>query len=260
MVSQEEGEARVSGEISDNGATFDSGHSKLLRFDILTNSRLSQLFELSANLEAVAKAANGSSNERKVQSPWAMVDMYGGEGGSRGELDSMTAPTLSRYGTPNSASHSSNASLDIKVSYMTNQILQSCNALIRFSIFQPNPVDHAFPSKGVDIILSPATRGHSAGSDLSNSSPAAESLPKSTERQTSSTDAMESDTFDLVVKMATEAANNAVCLSGRVREPDTSATEALWQGRCMELEESLEKFRDQAQNIRELLREKVRLS
>ncbi len=34
-------------------------------------------------------------------------------------------------------------------------------------------------------------------------------------------------------------------------------TEDAWQSRCLELEWSLQKFRDQAQNIREMLREKV---
>ena len=33
--------------------------------------------------------------------------------------------------------------------------------------------------------------------------------------------------------------------------------QVAWQTRCVELEESLQKFRDQAQNIREMLREKV---
>ncbi len=37
-----------------------------------------------------------------------------------------------------------------------------------------------------------------------------------------------------------------------------SRTEEAWQARCMELEWSLQKFRDQAQNIREMLREKVK--
>jgi len=35
-------------------------------------------------------------------------------------------------------------------------------------------------------------------------------------------------------------------------------TESEWQARCIELELALQRFRDQAQNIRELLREKVR--
>ena len=34
-------------------------------------------------------------------------------------------------------------------------------------------------------------------------------------------------------------------------------SEEAWQARCLELEWSLQKFRDQAQNIREMLREKV---
>ncbi len=34
-------------------------------------------------------------------------------------------------------------------------------------------------------------------------------------------------------------------------------TESEWQARCVELELALQRFRDQAQNIRELLREKV---
>ena len=39
---------------------------------------------------------------------------------------------------------------------------------------------------------------------------------------------------------------------------DLRVDQGAWQTRCVELEESLQKFRDQAQNIREMLREKVR--
>ena len=35
------------------------------------------------------------------------------------------------------------------------------------------------------------------------------------------------------------------------------ATESEWQARCIELELALQKFRDQAHNIRKLLRDKV---
>ena len=139
-------------------------------------------------------------------------------------------------------------------------------SVLGFSLLQPHPVGDAFFSKGIDIILSPATRRHSVGSDLSNSSPAeSEPTPKSNERETttSTDDARESGSFDPLVKMAAEAANAAACLSGSGRAGDSAAgaraSEAMWQGRCIELEESLQKFRDQAQNIRELLREKVRL-
>ena len=128
---------------------------------------------------------------------------------------------------------------------------------------QPQRPDDAFSSKGIDIILSPASRRHSVGSDLSNSSqaestPFVEPMAKSSEREAMEA-RRESGSLDLVVKMATEAANAAARLSGRAGDSALSAPEALWQGRCVELEESLQKFRDQAQNIRELLREKVRL-
>ena len=38
---------------------------------------------------------------------------------------------------------------------------------------------------------------------------------------------------------------------------DTPATQEEWQARCVELELALQKFRDQAHNIRKLLRDKV---
>ena len=130
------------------------------------------------------------------------------------------------------------------------------------SFMPPQPLDAAFSSKGIDIILSPASRRHSVGSERSNSSPTAEPTPKSTAgEEMTSTDARarERGSLDLVVKMATEAANATACFSGKAGGSSTNDSETLWQGRCMELEESLQKFRDQAQNIRELLREKVRL-
>ena len=44
----------------------------------------------------------------------------------------------------------------------------------------------------------------------------------------------------------------------RLEDQPLPKTESEWQARCMELEMALQRFRDQAQNIRELLREKVR--
>ena len=50
---------------------------------------------------------------------------------------------------------------------------------------------------------------------------------------------------------------NGLAAAGAAGQP---TDQAAWQTRCHELEMSLQKFRDQAQNIRELLREKVRCS
>jgi hypothetical protein len=44
----------------------------------------------------------------------------------------------------------------------------------------------------------------------------------------------------------------------RLDDQPQPKNESEWQARCMELEMALQRFRDQAQNIRELLREKVR--
>ena len=58
---------------------------------------------------------------------------------------------------------------------------------------------------------------------------------------------------------AANAANAAAPPSGQADlAAATGASDAMWQGRCIELEESMQKFRDQAENIRELLGEKVR--
>ena len=65
--------------------------------------------------------------------------------------------------------------------------------------------------------------------------------------------------LDIVVDMKADAANAAAPPSGQADlAAATGASDAMWQGRCIELEESMQKFRDQAQNIRELLGEKVR--
>ena len=116
------------GDASDDVATVradsDSIHPQLRRFDILSDSRLSQLFELSANLEAVATAAangSGHGHERKLHSSWSKVDSIFGEGGNAGEQDFKTASKFNRYETPNAnhriaTSPSSNANLEIKVS------------------------------------------------------------------------------------------------------------------------------------------------
>ena len=41
-------------------------------------------------------------------------------------------------------------------------------------------------------------------------------------------------------------------------EMGEGSDERVWQGRCIELEDSLARFRDQAHRIREILKEKVR--
>ena len=116
---------RPKGETSEDVGTVrvdsDSGHPQLRRFDILSDPRLSQLFELSAHMEAVASTAKGSGNELKVQSPWSEVDICGGDGGSVVGQDCKTTSKFNRYETPNAnhritASRSSNGNLEIKVS------------------------------------------------------------------------------------------------------------------------------------------------
>ena len=45
----------------------------------------------------------------------------------------------------------------------------------------------------------------------------------------------------------------------RTDEGAWQTEEGAWRARCLELEVSLQKFRDQAQRIREILRDKVRI-
>ena len=81
-------------------------------------------------------------------------------------------------------------------------------------------------------------------------------MPKSS---AATADSRKSGPLDIVVKMKADVANAAAPPSGQADlAAATGASDAMWQGRCIELEESLQKFRDQAENIRELLGEKVR--
>ena len=65
---------------------------------------------------------------------------------------------------------------------------------------------------------------------------------------------------------STPSANSVLSESGELEVPATGSSEckgtptseAEWQARCVELELALQKFRDQAHNIRKLLRDKVR--
>ena len=66
---------------------------------------------------------------------------------------------------------------------------------------------------------------------------------------------------------STPSANSVLSESGELELPatgssseckETPSTQAEWQARCVELELALQKFRDQAHNIRKLLRDKVR--
>ena len=59
-----------------------------------------------------------------------------------------------------------------------------------------------------------------------------------------------------------EATTTLAASSGLQKKNETMmrpTSEAEWQARCIELELALQKFRDQAHNIRKLLRDKVRL-
>ena len=83
-------------------------------------------------------------------------------------------------------------------------------------------------------------------------------MPKSS---AATADSRKSGPLDIVVEMKADAANAAAPPSGQAdlaAATATGASDAMWQGRCIELEESMQKFRDQAENIRELLGEKVR--
>ena len=85
-------------------------------------------------------------------------------------------------------------------------------------------------------------------------------MPKSS---AATADSRKSGPLDIVVEMKADAANAAAppSASGQAdlaAATATGASDAMWQGRCIELEESMQKFRDQAENIRELLGEKVR--
>lgn len=47
--------------------------------------------------------------------------------------------------------------------------------------------------------------------------------------------------------------------AGEEEDGEEGEEVVVWQGRCLELEDSLARFRDQAHRIREILKEKVRL-
>jgi hypothetical protein len=88
------------------------------------------------------------------------------------------------------------------------------------------------------------------------------------QQQTTMNPVLKSESFELVVNAMSEAAEAASNRAPAVVEADAvaaeeeaqedPANESVWQARCIELEDSLQKFREQASNIRELLREKVR--
>ena len=57
--------------------------------------------------------------------------------------------------------------------------------------------------------------------------------------------------------VAAAASTTKTASSSKKIAGETPTSEAEWQARCIELELALQKFRDQAHNIRKLLRDKV---
>ena len=89
---------------------------------------------------------------------------------------------------------------------------------------------------------------------MSTSSQGADSTPSA---NSVLSDSILLQSADSLPEATTTAASGGLQKKNETMMRPTS--EAEWQARCIELELALQKFRDQAHNIRKLLRDKVRL-
>lgn len=185
------------------------------RRSILSDPRLSQLFQLSSQLEALAdsievKPLEEDDDGKKVNG--------GGGGGSKAPLNGSKTPNGNQPLIPITASK--------REPCFEYERLESGGGGSELQCYDSNP-----PQQGGQCYdpSAQATARYSAVSDscMSTSSQGAGS---------------------------SSAATPSEATRGEGAWP---AGEGAWQARCVELEWSLQKFRDQAQNIREMLREKV---
>ena len=112
-----------------------------------------------------------------------------------------------------------------------------------------------FPSDCVEILHNnPPRYSTLSDSRMSTSSQGADSTPSA---NSVLSDSILLQSADSLPEATTTAASGGLQKKNETMMRPTS--EAEWQARCIELELALQKFRDQAHNIRKLLRDKVRL-
>jgi hypothetical protein len=224
------------------------------RASILSDPRLSQLFALSSQLEALAESFSTPSPPPPELPPKAATATANGDYSNHGltlpQLPPKSAALQQRYFSPEKRMPASSASsYEITYRRLTDdeedaEELNGAGFDEDFSELMNSAPAPRYSALS-DSFMSTSSHTLFDFGGVTNGASAAET-PSST---TSSGGKMAVATVCDVLEAEDEANSNAA---------DTTDGFDPWKSRCFELEMSLQQFRDQAQNIREMLRMKVR--
>ncbi len=116
------------------------------------------------------------------------------------------------------------------------------------------PVNPVLRSESFELVMSAMTEAANAAAGGK-----AEAEVEEEEASSAATPVPKEEDSKVLMTPAKEEADSTskVLMTPTKEEAAAPADSPHWQARCIELEDSLQKFRDQAHGIRELLREKV---
>ena len=244
------------------------------RYSILSDPRLSQLFALSSQLEALAHTI-----EMEAAASVAIDDL---PESSTSTSTTTTATMLSSASAASKppdlppkpkfglgqGSHTDRSNGNVfkprpdpkkssEIEYMrledTNDVLNFFNCDYENIFEEEDNEEGNGPPPGLDLV--PPPRYSTISDSRMSTSSQAESTPSANSVLSDSCPTMKAD-FE-----ARDEPDEPDMLwpdvEDRLEDQPKPKTESEWQARCVELELALQRFRDQAQNIRELLREKV---
>ena len=291
-----------------NNRTDSNKRSSQTRYSILSDPRLSQLFALSSQLEALAQSISEETEaseaaptlaevnlEVKVDQPPALPPKPRPPhfvAGSRSnfqlnnnfpstaataELVQQREGDMAPPGLPPKQNNGNGNSIVTSPGGCMTSTLSS----IKYERLEDEDIQENNVSSNNDLVSSlinaappPRYSNISENSRMSMSSQGADSTPSAHSLLSDSLLLMQSgDTLpgeDEADTPSSEGGHDDAGLEGPdgaqeevsggvlVKPEKAPVTEAEWQARCVELEMSLQKFRDQAHNIRKLLRDKVR--
>ena len=247
------------------------------RYSILSDPRLSQLFALSTQLEALAHSieleaavtagavASGSNLTFSTKPPDLPPKPKFGNSQHDQSNGNVVAPKP-RRNSPPPLTISSTKTVDKQLSMPTeiqytrleNNCIEADEILNFFDYDYENLFDGDAEEEGkrmsnLDIV--PPPRYSTISDSRMSTSSQAESTPSANSVLSDSCPTMKAE-----FEGRDEVDEQELLwpdVEDRLEDQPQPKNESEWQARCVELEMALQRFRDQAQNIRELLREKV---
>jgi hypothetical protein len=249
------------------------------RYSILSDPRLSQLFALSTQLEALAHTieleaagkAESSIAEMSSKPPdlppkpkfgHSLTDRSNGNV-IKTHRQPPPPPSSSTFPLPPKTNHFTDkkSSTEIQYTRLQNNSSEVDEVLNFFDYDYENLFEEEDEEDEEDggeepqLDLIPPPRYSTISDSRMSTSSQAESTPSANSVLSDSCPTMKAD-----LENRDEVDEQDLLwpdVEDRLDDLPKPKTESEWQARCVELEMALQRFRDQAQNIRELLREKV---